>query len=84
MPKVPDYVCELPDGHRVRFSLKRRPDSDCYFVCFRDANNRRRELTTGERAKHAAQDVAPVKIREDFAAVAPDGLAWDEANTLPA
>lgn len=79
MPRIPSYACDLPDGRRIRFSLKKRPSSDCYFVCFRDANNRRRELTTGERAKHAAEDVAPEKIREDYSAKKQDRLSWDDA-----
>jgi len=82
LPKVPDYICELPDGRRVRYSLKTRSDSDCYFVCFRDANNRRRELNTGETAKHKAVEAAPQKIVKDYAGVAPKSLSWDEATTL--
>jgi len=62
--------------------LKKRPDSPCYFVCFRDADNRRRELTTEERAKHAAEDVAPKKIRDDYAAAGQENLSWDEATAL--
>ncbi len=80
--RIPEYACDLPDGRRVRFSLQKRPGSGCYFVYFRDANDRRRELTTGERAKHAALDVAPEKIREDFAKAAPEKLTWDSAVTL--
>lgn len=79
MPRIPTYACDLPDGRRIRFSLKKRPNSDCYFVCFRDADNRRRELTTGERAKHAAEDVAPEKIRKDYSAKKQDQLSWDDA-----
>jgi hypothetical protein len=66
----------------VRYALKTRANSPCYFVCFRDAEGRRRELTTGEHAKHAAQDVAPEKIREDFAAKKQDRLPWGEAVEL--
>ncbi len=82
MPRIPSYACNLPDGRRIRYSLQKRSGSDCYFVYFRDANNRRRELTTGERAKHAAQDVAPEKIREDYAAKKQDRLSWDDAMDL--
>lgn len=82
MARIPTYACDLPDGHKIRYSLQKRPGSDCYFVYFRDATNRRRELTTGERAKHAAEDVAPVKIREDCATASPESLSWDDATTL--
>ena len=79
MPRVPTYACDLPNGQRLRYSLKKRPGSPCYFVCFRDGDGRRRELTTGERAKHAAEDAAPVKIREDYLAKRKEGLVWDDA-----
>ena len=82
MPRIPTYACDLQDGRRIRYSLQKRPGSDCYFVYFRDADNRRRELTTGERAKHAAEDVAPEKIRENYAGPAPEYLSWDDANIL--
>ena len=85
MARIPTYACDLPDGRRIRYNLKKRPDSDCYFVCFRDANNRRRELTTGERTKHAAQDVAPEKIREDCAPKEKEqkqAWSWDNAVSL--
>ena len=65
----------------MRFSLKKRPDSPFYFVCFRDAQGRRRELITGERAKHAAEDAAPQFVRDDYA-VTCERKPWDEALKL--
>ena len=79
MPRIPSYACDLPNGQRIRYSLKKRSGSRCYFVCFRDADNRRRELTTGEHAKYAAEDAAPEKIRKDYLSKRQEGLAWDDA-----
>ena len=80
MPIIPEYVCELPDN-RIRFSLKKRDNSDCYFVCFRDVNNRRRELTTGERAKHKAIESALLVIRDNYTVIS-SRINWDDSIKL--
>jgi hypothetical protein len=83
LPQVPTYSCELPGGARVRYSLKKRPGSPFYFVVFRDGENRRRELTTGEKAKHAAEDAAPVIVLSGFApGTSRDRVPWDDAIDL--
>ena len=83
MPTIPCYTCELLDGQRIRFALKRRPGSRQWFACFRDADNKRRELTTGDRSKHAAEESALPVIRDAYA---PKDTAqhktWDEAVDL--
>jgi integrase len=80
MPRIPSYACELPDGRRIRFSLKKRPDSPYYFVCFRDAEGRRRELTTGEKAKHAAGDAALPIIKDAYTdRKTREPVSWDDA-----
>jgi integrase len=47
--------------------LKKRKDTPFYFVVFRDDQDRRRELTTGERAKHKAEEVGPQIVRDAYA-----------------
>jgi integrase len=80
LPKIPDYVCDLPGGQTARFSLKKRADSPFYFVCFRDSSNQRRELTTGARAKHKAIELAPGVVRDNFTVEAvKEALSWDDA-----
>jgi integrase len=71
----------LPDGGRIRFSLKKRAGSPFYFVTFRDPSGRWRELTTGEKAKHAAEDAAKPIVLD---AMTPHGVTvvWADAMTL--
>ena len=64
--RIHPYSFELPGGRRIRFSLMRRTGSPDYFVCFRDAQGHRRELTTGEKAKHTAADTAPQIIKTAY------------------
>ena len=82
MPKLPSYVCDL-DGRRVRFSLKKRPDSRYYFAVFRDPATRRTELTTGETNKERAQVSALAVIRNLYT---PPPLqnhpSWDDAGAI--
>jgi site-specific recombinase XerD len=59
----------------------RRPGTPDYFVCFRDTQGRRRELTTGEKAKHFAEEAAPEIIRTAYAVKA-ERTPWDEALKL--
>jgi len=79
--KIPPHSCELPDGQRIRFSLKKRSNSPFYFAVFRDADGRARELTTGEKAKHAAEDAAKPLLID---ALTPHGanVTWDDAMAL--
>jgi integrase len=77
---VQSLSCEGPDG-RIRFSLKKRAGSPFYFVTFRDPAGRWRELTTGEKAKHAAEDAAKPLVLD---AMTPHGatVVWADAMTL--
>ena len=79
--RVPTHSCELPDGQRVRFSLKKRADSPFYFLTFRDADGRRRELTTEQTAKHAAEDSAKPILIDAYTSHGAT-VVWADALTL--
>jgi len=83
MPRISTEVCELDNGRRVRFSLKKRPNSPNYFVTFRDLDNCRKELTTAERNKRRAQEVAITIIKAECIRTADNHhLPWDDAAAL--
>jgi hypothetical protein len=59
-------VVILADGHRVKFTLKKRPGQPHYFVVFRDRDNERLERSTKECNKKRATDSAAQKIKEAY------------------
>jgi integrase len=63
----------------VRFSLKKRDDSPFYFATFSDSQGRRRELTTGQKAHHAAEETAWKVIADAYQNLAGEQVPWDEA-----
>lgn len=79
--RIPTYSCELPNGEKVRFSLKKRAGSPYYFVCFRDGDGRRREMTTSRKAKHSAEEAAAPIIRDVYTPRTA-GMSWDDALPL--
>ena len=74
-------VCELPDGRRIRYFLKKRKGRPCYFACFRGRDDQRHESSTNERNFKRAQESAMSLIREAYATEIPF-IAWDEAMEL--
>ncbi|MEN6496025.1 MAG: hypothetical protein ABFD16_17220 [Thermoguttaceae bacterium] len=61
--------------------MKKRPGSPYYFATFRDAEDRRKELSTGAKSKHAAVDAALLIIKDVFAPPAqrPESVSWEDA-----
>jgi len=74
-------VCELPDGRRVRYFLKKRKGRPCYFACFRGPDRKRHESSTSERNRKRAQESAAALIRTAFAPKL-EFVEWDEAIDL--
>jgi hypothetical protein len=74
-------VCELADGRRIRYFLKKRERRPCYFVCFRGRDNKRHESSTNERNRKRAQESAIAIVRAAYATKV-DFIEWDEAMQL--
>ena len=74
-------VCELPDGRRIRYFLKKRNGRPCYFACFVGRDNKRHESSTSEGNLKRAQESANSIIREAYATKIAF-IAWDDAMTL--
>jgi len=74
-------VCELPDGRRIRYFLKKRKGRPCYFACFRGRDNQRHESSTNEGNFKRAQESAISLIREAYATKL-SFIEWDEAMEL--
>ena len=74
-------ICELIDGRRIRFNLKRRERDNYYFVSFRGADGRRREPSTKESNKRRAQESAIAIIKRTYLpeVVPCKSLTWDES-----
>lgn len=74
-------ICELIDGRRIRFNLKRRDRDNYYFVSFRGPDGRRREPSTKEGKKRRAQESAIAIIKRAYTTEAEPSecLTWDEA-----
>ena len=74
-------VCELADGARVRYSLKKRERDPCYLVCFRGADRKRKERSTKEHNQKRAHDAALAIIKRTYSQ--PDNrLSWTDARKL--
>jgi hypothetical protein len=74
-------VCELTDGRRIRYFLKKRKGRPCYFACFVGRDNKRHESSTNEGNLKRAQESANSIIREAYATKIAF-IAWDDAMTL--
>ncbi len=74
-------ICVLPNGSRVRFSLKRRSRDPYYLVCFRGPDQMRRERSTKELNKKRAIDSALGIIKAEYEPELPEkpNPGWDEA-----
>ncbi len=79
MPKIPDYICELGGGKRVRYSLAKRSGSPIFRVFFRGPDNRPCERATSSKAVHAAIEDAIEIIRKEYAPKF--NTAWKDAIT---
>ena len=61
-------VCVLADGRRIKYSLKRRPERDPYYlVVFRGTDGSRKERSTQERSEKRARDAAAAIVRDEYA-----------------
>ncbi len=74
-------VCELPDGRRIRYFLKKRKGRPCCFACFVGRDDKRHESSTSERNLKRAQESAIAVIRDAYATKIAF-IAWDDAMKL--
>jgi integrase len=80
---VTGFICVLDGGRRVRFFLKRRDRDPKFHACFRGPDGKRRELSTREKNRKAAFEVAVSLIRRCFAEWAiPNTVLWDDAARI--
>jgi site-specific recombinase XerD len=75
-------ICDLEDGSRVRYSLKRRANRPWYYVCFRGPDDNRKERSTCENSRRRAQESANTIIRQVYFQPSQVNLDWDEAVEL--
>lgn len=77
-----NYVV-LPDGEQVRFALIELPESDAYYVRFKDASGRRVKKTTGHSKKPDALAEAQRIILKEFDAepVSSEAVDWEVAKS---
>ena len=73
------YFCDLPDGRRIAYTLKRRERDPYYLVCFAGPDRKRKERTTKAANLKRAQLAAAAIIREAFGASERPFVEWDEA-----
>ena len=80
MKRNPQFVVELPDGKRVRFSLKPRASEPFYFVVFRGRDGQRLERSTHEVSQKRAEASAVQVIKEEYFPEAPvEKCTWEDA-----
>ena len=80
MKRKPQFVVELPDGKRVRFSLKVRAREPFYFVVFRGRDGQRLERSTQEASQKRAEATAVQVIKEEYFPEAPvEKCTWEDA-----
>lgn len=72
----------VTNGRLVGFNLKKRGKESCYFVYFRDVDNRRLERDTRQTAFERARKAAHAIIDEKYApgTTAGEIVGWDEAT----
>lgn len=73
------YFCDLPDGRRVGYTLKRRARDPYYLVCFPGPDRTRKERSTKAANLKRAQLAAAAIIREVYGASDRRFVEWDEA-----
>ncbi len=74
-------VCELHDGIRVRYSLKKRGRDPFYLVCFRGLDRKRKERSTRESNKKRAHDAALAIIKQTYSQPS-NRQSWTDAREL--
>jgi hypothetical protein len=74
-------VCELSDGTRVRYSLKKRDRDPCFLVCFRGRDRKRKERSTKEQNQKRAHLSALAIIKRTYSQ-GDDRLSWADARKL--
>ncbi len=75
-------ICELEDGTRIRYSLKRRANRPWYYACFRGPDDIRKEKSTRENSRRRAQESANAIIRQVYFQPSDVNSSWDEAVNL--
>ena len=76
------YFCDLPDGRRIPYTLKRRERDPYYLVCFAGPDRKRKERTTKAANLKRAQLAAGAIIREAYGASERPFVEWKEAVKL--
>jgi hypothetical protein len=74
-------VCELHDGTRIRYSLKKRGRDPFFLVCFRGLDRKRKERSTREANKKRAHDAALAIIKQTYSQPS-NRQSWTETRQL--
>jgi site-specific recombinase XerD len=78
-----NQICILPDGRRVRFSVKKRDRDPFYLVAFRGSQGRRLERSTKEENQRRAIDAASVIIKDEYSPRRLNTkISWEDALKL--
>jgi hypothetical protein len=76
---MPQQTFTLPDGRRVRYTIKKRSGEPNYFVVFRSMDGCRMERSTKENSQKRAHEAACQIIQEELTPkVQTRNVTWDE------
>jgi hypothetical protein len=73
--------CELSDGIRIRYSLKRRGRDPFFLVCFRGLDRKRKERSTRELNQKRAHDAALAIIKRTYSQPS-KRPSWEDSRKL--